>query len=90
MGASAIFRTRSVIPQCARISFAVAPGERNDDAFAVVQLNADLAACVGSDLPSVFKGDPGATLQRAPCDPFGIKLDEEGIAFPYAPQFPNA
>ena len=80
-----IFRTRSVIAQCARISFAVAPGQRNHDAFAVMQLDADLAARVGSDFPSVFKGDSVATLQRAPRDPFGIKLDEESIAFPYAP-----
>jgi hypothetical protein len=35
MGASAIFRTRSVIAQCARISFAVALGQRNHDAFPV-------------------------------------------------------
>jgi hypothetical protein len=64
--------------------------ERNDYAFAVVQLDADLTAGVGRNFPSVFEGHPGSSLQRALCDLYGVELDEKGIAFPYAPQRPNA
>jgi hypothetical protein len=38
-----------------RSSFAQIRVERNDHAFAVVQLDADLTSYLGSDLPSIFK-----------------------------------
>jgi hypothetical protein len=71
-------------------SLAHIPVERNDYAFTIVQLDSDLDASIGRNFPSVFEGHPGSSLQRARCDLYGVELDEKGIAFPCAPQRPNA
>ena len=55
-----------------------------------MKLDVDLAAIVGSDLPSCFKDRPGPAFQRAPRNLPRIELNDEGVDFPCAPQRPNA